>query len=97
MKRKPTLTIYRNRAGRYNWTLKASNGEPLAKGCGERANGFASARSAWRNLLVVVDALGWLDAYKGHRDLYRLPRKGEVIELDPLGQRSGLRITREAE
>jgi uncharacterized protein YegP (UPF0339 family) len=90
MKRKPTLRIYRNRAGRWNWTLRAANGEPLAQGCGEAANGFASARSAWRNLLIVTDALAWRE-WLATSD--RLPGKGATVLEDPDGY--GITITRD--
>jgi uncharacterized protein YegP (UPF0339 family) len=92
MKRKPTLRIYRNRAGRWQWQLRASNGEPLAQGCGEKANGFASARSAWRNANVTARALEFLRFAK-------LPREGtETVTVGGIGNTEphwGLRITRE--
>lgn len=91
MKRKPTLTIYKNKAGRFNWTLRAANGEPLAKGCGEKANGFASARSAWRNANRTFEALDWMRLLtQEERD--RTPRVG-VLDIHGVGP--GLRITRD--
>jgi hypothetical protein len=90
VKRKPILKIFRNRAGRWQWQLRASNGEPLAQGCGEAANGFASARSAWRNLLIVTDALAWREWLAGSD---RLPGKGVTVLEDPNGE--GIIITRD--
>lgn len=55
-----TLILYRDRAGRYRWTEKAGNGEPVARSA--QGKGYASARNRNNGLMAAARGFGvWLD------------------------------------